>query len=162
MPSRAVRLFSEILDLWSAVCSEEDGYELAVRNYLSAFFRMFLASASDGPFPVPDDEQRTAGCAKVMLDHIHSHYSDSVALEEIAGAASVSVSEALRCFKWIVGMSPIQYLKRYRLQMAAIFIKSGEYSIRQVCDLCGFSDSSYFSKSFKEVYHCTPSDYIHH
>ncbi len=33
------------------------------------------------------------------------------------------------------------------------------YSIGQICELCGFDDNSYFSKSFKEMYHCTPLAY---
>ena len=153
------RIFSDMINLWSALCDEENGYELYVRNELSAFFQLLLNCTANSTLAISDGEQRLESRAKIMLDYIHSHYSNAVTLQEIADAASVSASEALRCFKNIIGVSPIQYLKKYRLQQAAAFIKSGDYSIKEVCSLCGFSDSSYFSKSFKEVYHCTPRDY---
>lgn len=153
------RIFPDMINLWSAVCDEENGYELYVRNELSTFFQLMLNCTAGSTFHISDGEQRLESRARIMLNYIHSHYSNTVTLQEIADSASVSTSEALRCFKKIIGVSPIQYLKKYRLQKAAAFIESSSYSIKEVCNLCGFSDCSYFSKSFKEVYHCTPNDY---
>ena len=52
------RLFSDIMDLWTSVYSEEEGYELYVRNWLSSFFQTLLAHTGGKAPDGPGDEQR--------------------------------------------------------------------------------------------------------
>ncbi|MBQ6416087.1 MAG: AraC family transcriptional regulator [Butyrivibrio sp.] len=38
-------------------------------------------------------------------------------------------------------------------------LKSSTYSVQTIYELCGFDNNSYFSKSFKELFHCSPREY---
>lgn len=96
---------------------------------------------------------------QVLLDYIHTHYKDKITIEELAKTASISKTEVLRCFKAIMGRSPISYLNSYRLQRAAHMLINTEKSIQEIAEGCGFDDNSYFSKLFKKKYHVTPHDY---
>jgi len=40
----------------------------------------------------------------------------------------------LRCFKSIIGQSPVKYLKNYRLQSAAYMIRNTDYAIGAICE----------------------------
>ena len=151
-------LFSDLTNAWNACYGESDGYELYLRNTLSDFF-LLLLRAYENSLTVPTDQRLRELRTKSMLNYMHCHYSEQITLSDIAKAASISVSEALRCFKYVIGISPIQYLKKYRLKQAADYLRTGKNAIGQICDYCGFANSSYFSKSFKEYYHCTPRDY---
>ena len=65
-----------------------------------------------------------------------------------------------RKLKALTGQSTSEYLRNYRLNHALNLLKKGGLSISEVADLSGFSSPAYFSRSFKEVYDMSPSDYM--
>lgn len=94
-----------------------------------------------------------------MLAYIRRHYAEAVTLEEIAGAAHISRSEAGRCFHTYMGCSPVDALIRYRLQAAHCLMKDRTLTLRQIGSACGFHSVQYFSRQFRRVYGCTPGEY---
>lgn len=152
------RIFSLLNVVWDSVCAETSNYEMTVRNELSTLF-CILIHFPENSIPIQEHNFLQESRVQMLLAYIHQHYYENFTLDDLAKSASISKSETLRCFKGIVGQSPIKYLKTYRLQSAAHMIRNTDYSIGTICELCGFSDNSYFSKSFKEMYHCTPIEY---
>ena len=58
----------------------------------------------------------------------------------------------------IMGISPIEYIKNYRLNKAKSFIQSG-MSFSEVAFAVGFSDPGYFGKAFKKAFNQTLTEY---
>jgi len=155
------KLSSHLKNVWNSVNIEVPDYELIVRNELSAVF-LILKQLAENDVPVSSNASLVQETRlRDILNFIHAHYAEKITLDDIAAASFISKSEVLRCFKNITGQSPIGYLKNYRLRNAAYMIQNTAYSINTICELCGFDDHSYFSKSFKEVYGCTPREYKH-
>lgn len=153
------RLISLIANIWDAVYSETPDYEITVRNELSNIFRILIHLPENVSYDNNDNNYIQENRVQLILNYIHSHYREKITLNDLAQIASVSKTEAMRSFKSIIGQSPIKYLKNYKLQNAAYMIKNTDYSIGQISEICGFDDNSYFSKSFKEMYHCTPHEF---
>lgn len=153
------RLISLISNIWDAVYSETPDYEITVRNELSNIFRILIHLPENVSYDNNDSNYIQENRVQLILNYIHSHYREKITLNDLAQIASVSKTEAMRSFKSIIGQSPIKYLKNYKLQNAAYMIKNTDYSIGQISEICGFEDNSYFSKSFKEMYHCTPHEF---
>lgn len=65
-----------------------------------------------------------------------------------------------RKLKSLTGKSPIIYIKEARMQRAARLIKENRYSISEIAYKVGFNDPHYFSKSFKQYYGVSPTEYI--
>ena len=80
-------------------------------------------------------------------------------LEEIARAGMVSKSECLRCFRNVIGPTPIQYLNQYRIQRAAELLVTTDCKITEIGGLCGFQEMGWFAKTFRKLKGCTPSEY---
>lgn len=141
-----------------AMTKQPTGYEITVRSELSSLFVLLCGMASG-------DRARGASSvvrekrARSMMDYIHAHFAEQLRLEDVAQAVAVSPNEAMRCFKQILGVSPIQYLKHYRLSRAAHMLKSHDASIAEICEKCGFRDGSYFAKEFRALYRCAPRAY---
>lgn len=152
-------IFSLLNIVWDSIFTETPDYEITVRNELSNLFCILKHFPENNNSIKTEHNFLQESRVQTLLSYIHQHYFEKITLEDLAKSASVSKSEALRCFKGIVGQSPIKYLKEYRLQSAAQLILNTDYSISTICELCGFNDNSYFSKSFKEMYHCTPYEY---
>ena len=94
-----------------------------------------------------------------MLQYVHDHFDTQLDVGQIAQSAAVSKTECMRCFRSTVGISPIQYVKQYRIQKAARMLSATDHQIADIAADCGFQDISYFTKTFREVKDCTPSEY---
>lgn len=64
-----------------------------------------------------------------------------------------------RKLKAVFGYSASEFLKSQRLVMAADLLKTSSINISQIGYSVGFNDHAYFSKSFKEQFGCTPSQF---
>jgi len=71
-----------------------------------------------------------------------------------------SKSKLYRTMMSIIGMSPNNFLKNYRLHKALELLDQQESNISEVAYRTGFSSPTYFSKCFHQTYGVLPSKYI--
>ena len=144
---------------WQSYTLKSSGYEFQVRSALS--WLLFLLSKHCPPGTLMPSEKalRDSARAKLMLQYIQEHFSEEISTAQIAACAGISESECLRCFRSIIGVPPVRYLRQYRIQQAAALLASGRQRIAEIGAQCGFSDTSYFTKIFREQTGCTPSEY---
>ena len=75
---------------------------------------------------------------------------------ELARIAHMSPRSFHRHFKKNVGSSPVDYLMRIRIQHASDLLINSNSSIGEIAARCGFYDSNYFCKQFREIQATTP------
>ena len=144
---------------WLSCRNEEYGYESQVRENLT---RLLLLIGDGRPQMLMENAEkyrRYNERTKQMLTFIKRHFGEELSVRDIADSASISESECLRCFRKILDTSPIAYLKIYRLQRAAELLETTSRKVSDIAAQCGFGEMSYFAKSFREIYRCTPSQY---
>ncbi|MEZ3486596.1 MAG: AraC family transcriptional regulator [Lachnospiraceae bacterium] len=152
-------LLDSIEHVWGIHMEEKYGYEFLIREELSHIFYELTTHYPPVPVHASTGALRNGERMKQMLDYIHGHYFEPVTLEQIAASASVSVSEALRCFRSTINRTPIQYLRHFRIHQAENLLETTDLRIVDIGIQCGFSEMSYFAKSFREIHGCTPSEY---
>lgn len=144
---------------WRAGVDEEPGFELTVRDRLSRLiFLLFL----DGPAAEkrPSEKAlRDGQRIKAMLQHIQAHYAEELTLADIAQSAAVSENECLRCFRGMIGSTPMQYVRQVRIQRAAELLRTTDRRISDIGAACGFQEMSYFARVFRMEKGCTPKAY---
>lgn len=144
---------------WQQFVVEHEGFVFAVRDSLSRLV-VILHGNIPGSVQSPGGKAlRDAERIKAMLSLIHSQYGSELNTEKIAAAASISESECLRCFRSTIGTTPIQYLKQYRIQQAARQLMETNDKISDIAVSCGFQDMSYFTRVFRDIKGCVPSQY---
>ena len=62
-------------------------------------------------------------------------------------------------FKEITGLSPGDFIRRFRLKRAHQLLETSSLSVKEIMYMSGFNTASYFSKCFKKVYGILPSDF---
>lgn len=144
---------------WQHCEHETDGFEFQVRAELSEMVFQLCRNAPSVPVRTDSRSLRDADRIKAMLTFIQEHYGQELTAKSIAASASISESECLRCFRATIGTTPIQYLKQYRIQQAAQQLLDTGERVSDIAIRCGFQDMSYFTKSFREQMHCTPTEY---
>ena len=80
--------------------------------------------------------------------------------EDFAAEIGMSRMQLHRKLKSLLGVSSTEFLRNERLKVGAELLKKGNGNISEIAYSVGFSDVSYFSKCFKEMYQCTPTEYI--
>jgi AraC-like DNA-binding protein len=63
------------------------------------------------------------------------------------------------CFRQELGMTPIDYLNRYRVLQAQRLLRETNQSITTIALEVGFSSSSYFSRMFRRLTGRSPDEY---
>ena len=80
--------------------------------------------------------------------------------EDFATEIGMSRMQLHRKLKSLLGVSATEFLRNERLKVSTELLKQGNGTISEIAYSVGFNDVSYFSKCFKEMYHCTPTEYI--
>ena len=146
-------------DAWREVADEPFDYENRARYHLSAALRLLSTQCVGGKTKVSQQEQIAAERMKQMLRFVEEHYAEELTVEKIAACVALSESACLRSFRQLLGTTPIQYVKQYRVEKAAELLRSTRLKTGEIGAECGFADGSYFIKTFREVKHCTPLEY---
>ena len=132
-------------------------YELAVQRSLCCVWETIFRSLDALPKVETSRVQLNAQVRlQKMLTYIREYYAQAVTLDDIAGAANISRSEAGRCFQAYLGCSPVEALIRYRLQAAQRMLHRTTLTLQQISSACGFHSVNYFSRQFRKRYGHAP------
>ncbi|MDQ0641228.1 AraC-like DNA-binding protein [Pedobacter sp. W3I1] len=71
----------------------------------------------------------------------------------------MSLSSFKREFARHYNDTPANYIKTKRLEKAAELLLISDERIKDIAFNCGYNDLANFTKSFRERYSCTPSDF---
>ncbi len=152
-------ILDRIQRAWIAIAEDKHGYEFEVRNELSEILLQLGDHQQHKVISLPQKVRRNEQRMKQMLKYIQDHYFETIHLEDIAESATVSKSECLRCFRDILGITPLRYVNQYRLLVAAQNLAETDSQISEIADGCGFTEMGYFAAQFKKKYGMTPTGY---
>lgn len=134
------------------------GYELELRHRLAAIWLKLFELARPAMNSKPSSDG-TDDKVKSMMAYIHEHFQESISVEQLARAAHVSKRVCFRLFQDHLHMTPVAYMRSYRLRKACQMLTKGKDPITQIAYSCGLGSSSYFGKIFREQLGCTPAEY---
>lgn len=138
------------------------GYELLVRNELSFVILDLIGRQSFEQNSISRKQLRNEERIHHMLQYIEQHYAAPISLQDLSSSISISVSECIRCFKDTLMMTPINYIRMFRLIKAEEQILHTNKTISEIAFDCGFQETSYFNRCFKKQYKQTPLQYRLH
>lgn len=92
------------------------------------------------------------------LRFIHQQYSHTIEVDQLAQLVNMSPSAFHRCFKEVTSSSPIQYLKKIRLNKAKELLQSRSYKVKEVAVAVGYESSAQFSREFKRYFTQSPGE----
>lgn len=152
---KLVSLIDEMFDTFDA---KEAFYEIKLKSLLYDFLYVVLSECCDdySGTSINDNDTNTI---KNVLDYIKMHYMEPITIAELADAAGLSEHYFMRFFKSNIGMTCVEYINEYRLNIATHLLKESDYPIGVIAEKCGISNVSYFNRIFKKSFNMTPKDY---
>ena len=94
-----------------------------------------------------------------MQDYIESNLAAEIRLSDLAQASLFSPWYAYRLFREHLGLTPAEYLRKYRLTQAARQLQRGGIRIIDAAYEAGFSNVDTFTRAFHREFGLNPSDY---
>ena len=88
---------------------------------------------------------------------VHRKYPDNLNLADLAGAAAMSRSAFSEKFTATLGISPIEYLQRWRMIVAQDLLQSGAEPVSSIAAAVGYGSDIAFSRAFKRCFGKSPS-----
>lgn len=105
--------------------------------------------------------EETEQIAKLMpaLEFITRNYKKPVSLKQLAESCCLSPNYFHRLFTTAFGLSPLNYIRKMRLEEAIRQLVYTKKSVKEVAYDTGFEDESYFSRTFSRNYGMSPGRY---
>lgn len=94
-----------------------------------------------------------------VLKYVQEHYSENLTVETLANLAHFHPNYFTNMFKKYMGMPPIQYINKIRIEKAKYLIKTTDLHINEIALKTGFCDVYYFSKCFKNYVGYSPTEF---
>jgi len=94
-----------------------------------------------------------------LLSWLEKNLGQPIQVADMAREAGMSSRNFYRFFRGVMGMTPTAYLQKIRIQRAVGELSSGESRIGEIAQQCGFEDSNYFSRIFRQVTKSSPRAY---
>lgn len=115
------------------------------------------------PFALPSSLTRSRldeDFLNKLNDYLEKNIDNvELSVADMAEATCMSASNLLRKLKALTGVTPNEYLKTIRINVAASLLKSSECMVVDVSERVGFRSHSYFSSCFKKTFGMSPKEY---
>ena len=138
----------------------------------NSFFLQLLCVLSANAVEVTEDKNATVAakarsnrCYKEIfpaIAYIHENPHQHFTLELLANICCLSKPTFIRTFTKAVGISPIAYAIKQKLDSSLYYLMETNLSIANIADKFGFESPFYYSALFKKRYGCSPSAYRKH
>ncbi|SDW66792.1 response regulator [Paenibacillus sp. CF384] len=103
---------------------------------------------------------RSSIIAQAAKTFIEEQYGDAeLGVEKVAQHVFINASYLRAVFKKENGMTVTDYITHIRMNKAKELLGAGNRKLSDIAESIGFSDGSYFSKSFKKFFGWSPSEY---
>lgn len=103
--------------------------------------------------------QPTSQVVKQALTYIQRNYPHTLTRAELSAAVGVSEDYLSRIFSREMGLSPWEYLNRYRVLQAKQLLAESRASVTWIAGQVGFDDPAYFTRVFQKIEGCSPREY---
>lgn len=162
--------FDHIIDCGNKISSIEQLFQEMTREFFlrAPMYEKVLDSMLTGllvclyrlrPELFLADENSNTEIVRQLQLRFEQSYGEQFSLSDLASEYHISPSHLSHIFKKITGYAPIEYLLSCRLSAAKNLLSSTDKSIKEIIDLCGFSDESNFSRTFREKVGMTPTKF---
>jgi AraC family transcriptional regulator len=91
--------------------------------------------------------------------YIDSHIGERISLDELARQAGVSRFHFARQFRLSTGESPMEHLRRVRIERSKSILQARGSTIAEVAARLGFSDQSHFTRIFGRLVGVSPGSF---
>lgn len=149
--------FTSLNSIFSCYQKPLNEYELFIHGHFLLLWQELVNHC--GTHTLEHFSPKRSSQLEPALQYIHTHFHETISLEQLASTVYLSKEQFCRSFKKLTGVSAFFYLNRYRIQRSCEYLIDSDKKIADIAFLCGFSNISYYNREFKKYIHMSPKAY---
>ncbi|WP_299194861.1 AraC family transcriptional regulator [uncultured Litoreibacter sp.] len=153
--------FSMLVGLISAELSEFSEQSLVVLNRMTEMLCIY--TIQDWMDRTMDEDDHMMALAdpktKLVLDAIHNDPTRHWSVNNLAQLYGQSRTAFAARFKQATGMSPMNYVRRWRINLSCRMLEDNSLSIDEIAFKSGYADTNAFNRAFKREIGSSPGAY---
>lgn len=135
------------------------GNELLIKSDLLRIWHYLCQYPATFVPPSYGNDDAKIALIKDVLQYIRENYGSPLTLRMLSERFYMSEGQFCRFFKAQVNMTVTEYLNYYRVGAACDMLRDGTLPVSAIALDCGYSNISYFNRTFRKYMHCTPKEY---
>lgn len=125
------------------------------------FEQMYIEKITHIAAKIRDNKKNNIGLVVDAANQIIAErFDQELTLDEISKELCISPQYFSRLYKDKMGINFIEKLTAVRIENAKALMEQGQYTIKEICYMSGYSDPNYFSRLFKKHEGMSPSSYL--
>ena len=96
---------------------------------------------------------------EIAMEYVQEHYYEKISLTDVAGKIGVTPGYLSTLFQKQLDQGFVDFLNGIRIARACAYLEQNYLKTYEIAYKVGFRDEKYFSKVFKKVKGCSPSEY---
>lgn len=161
-PSNILKLsyegIQEILHLTNMMLDEMNknapGQDIVIQSYF-----MILITYLSRQFDLKDEHSQDSYAFYLLIEHINQNFSQNYTLSDLTRISSLNERLLRSMFMKKYHCSPMQYITHVKMEKAKYYLITSDMNITEIADACGYDDSNYFSRKFKQEFGISPRDF---
>lgn len=154
-----LEVIKSLIELYN---NKSDFFEIKLKSELYQLFYVLFTYFFELESHEPSIKDNTTRNIKAILDYISENYMNPITIDELADSVNLSKHYFMRFFKKYMGMTCIEYINDYRLNVATNLLITTSMQITEISASIGITNLSYFNRIFKKKYNMTPKEYRRH
>ena len=147
---KILNLFQKIYKLW---LTKYNGYYFKCMSAVyEILYEMLLKSEQYSP-------KSKYKKLEPGIEYIHNNLYDDIDYNLPSEICGISYTYFKKLFIEKFGVPPVRYVNNMRLERSRELLLTNKYSVGEIAKMCGFENTYYFSKKFKEKYQSSPTAY---
>lgn len=140
-------LFKKLFSVWVA---KNDGYYY---ECISLLYKILAEMQKQNYIPLNQYDTIKPAIKYIMENFLKS----KISVPLLAEKCGISEAYLKKLFVKKFGMSPIKYIIQLKINHACDLLRSGQYTVSNISELCGYDNVYFFSRQFKEYVGTSPT-----
>ncbi|MGL1889976.1 MAG: AraC family transcriptional regulator [Spirochaetaceae bacterium] len=157
--SRVNTEFQEIVYRLLKVLQSKEETNVLGKGIYQELIYYILKSRKSAPLYALTAKNSKLSKVEMALKEIHNNFSQTIQVEDLAKIVSMSTSSFHYAFKEVTSSTPIQYIKKIRLNKARNYIIQDGLRVNEAASKVGYESVSQFSREFKRYYGASPKEF---
>ena len=132
----------------------EPGQDIIIQSYF-----MILITYLSRTFDLSREPDQSSYSFYRLTEYINHNFSERFSMEDLTRLSLLNEKNLRRLFMKKYHCSPMQYINHLKLEKAKYYLISSEMNISEIASTCGFDDSNYFSRKFKQEFGVSPREF---
>ena len=156
-------VYQLLMQIRNEYFSEKDFAELSIFSLLLNLFVIIgtnhLNSLNFLSSMRPSKQRAYTNKFNTVIEYIDTHYMYDLCLDDVAAAADFSKFHFSRLFKQYTGFTFCDYIRHRKIKAAEELLNQSDLTVTEIAMQSGFVSLSTFNRVFRQLKHCSPTEY---